>query len=189
MLALGAEHARRAPDRERRHPPSGPRQRITAESLLRQSRGAGESRRPAGRLRQRTRSASRAFRPATLAALREWADEYVEEWRDRLNGCKVGSIAAEILKGGFSVQNDVATAFEQWRAALEAGLISIQDNGELPADADVKALSLVLLTSLQGGLLLTQASQDVAPLKAALDAAVEVVIRAGSSAVLGRTTD
>jgi TetR/AcrR family transcriptional regulator, transcriptional repressor for nem operon len=122
-------------------------------------------------------------RPATLAALREWADEFVEQWRERLGGCRVGSLAAEALKSGFALDDDVAGAFEQWRSALEAGLRAMRDGEELAADADVAALSLVLLTSLQGGLLLTQALRDVAPLEAALGAAVDTVTRAAAAPV------
>ncbi|GLZ52130.1 TetR/AcrR family transcriptional regulator [Actinomycetospora sp. NBRC 106378] len=118
-------------------------------------------------------------RPATRAALRDWADEYVDHWRDRLGGCRVGSIAAETLKSGFALDEDVAGAFEQWRAALEAGLVALRENGELAPDADVGNLALVLLASLQGGLFLTQALRDVAPLEAALGAALEAVDRAG----------
>jgi TetR/AcrR family transcriptional regulator, transcriptional repressor for nem operon len=66
---------------------------------------------------------------------------------------------------------------------LETGLSALRENGELAPDADVENLSLVLLTSLQGGLLLTQARQDVAPLRAALDAAVATVERAAVGAV------
>lgn len=121
-------------------------------------------------------------RPATLAALRDWADEYVEHWQDRLAGCRVGSIAAETLKSGFSLDDEVAGAFERWRAALEAGLLALREHGELVPDTDVRELSLVLLAALQGGLLLTQAQQDVAPLRAALGAAVATVERAGAPA-------
>jgi TetR/AcrR family transcriptional regulator, transcriptional repressor for nem operon len=121
-------------------------------------------------------------RPATLPALREWADQYVEHWQDRLGGCRVGSIAAETLKSGYALDDDVADAFEQWRTALETGLSALRENGELAPDADVENLSLVLLTSLQGGLLLTQARQDVAPLRAALDAALATVERAADPA-------
>lgn len=114
-------------------------------------------------------------RPATMVALGAWADDYVEEWRDRLSGCRVGSLAAETLKSGFAMQEEVASAFEQWRSALERGLEAMRSAGALREDADVRRLSLVLLTALQGGLLLTQATQDPEPLRAALDAAVATV--------------
>jgi hypothetical protein len=48
----------------------------------------------------------------------------------------------------------------------------MRDRGELPDDADVDGLALGTLAALQGGLLLTQAKRDVAPLEAALDLAI-----------------
>jgi TetR/AcrR family transcriptional repressor of nem operon len=116
-------------------------------------------------------------RPATLDAWQDWADEYVDEWAERLGGCRVGSIAGETLKSAFSVQADVAAAFERWRSVLETGLSALRENGELKPAADVERLSLVLLASLEGGLLLTQAMRDPAPLQAALDAAVATIRR------------
>ncbi|MGT2425829.1 TetR/AcrR family transcriptional regulator [Amnibacterium kyonggiense] len=116
-------------------------------------------------------------RPATLDAVQEWADDYVRDWTDRLGGCRVGSLAAETLKSGFSLDDDVAAAFERWRSTLEEGLLALRDHGALRPEADVARLSLVLLAALQGGLLLTQVTRDPAALRASLDAAVETVRR------------
>lgn len=114
-------------------------------------------------------------RPATLSALQEWADDYVREWVDRLGGCKVGAIAAETLKGGLALDDDVAAAFELWRSSLEQGLLTMRADGVLRADAKTRELSFVLLAALQGGLLLTQVTQDPQPLQASLNAAVATV--------------
>lgn len=114
-------------------------------------------------------------RPATLEALQDWADDYVREWGERLQGCRVGSLAAETLKSTYAVAEDADAAFERWRAALEQGLDALRTSGAIRADADTRRLSLVLLAALQGGLLLTQVTRTPAPLRASLDAAVAAV--------------
>ncbi len=53
----------------------------------------------------------------------------------------------------------------------------MQARGELPPDTDPDTLALALLAALQGGLLLTQVKRDTQPLKAALDAMIELVAR------------
>jgi len=49
------------------------------------------------------------------------------------------------------------------------------DNGVLRPDADPDGLAIGLMAALQGGYLLAQTARDVAPMKTALDMALEHV--------------
>lgn len=51
-------------------------------------------------------------------------------------------------------------------------MAALRERGELRDDADPDRLALATLAALQGGLLLTQIRRDIAPLQAALDAAI-----------------
>lgn len=65
--------------------------------------------------------------------------------------------------------------FARWQGRLAAGLQAMRERGTLHPDADPQALALGLLAAVQGGLLLAQASGSVAPLRMALDLALDSV--------------
>jgi AcrR family transcriptional regulator len=108
----------------------------------------------------------------SLAALRAWADSYLERPEVVTGGCSFGSLAAEVLKSELDVRDAVAEGFARWRAQFRDGLAAMRDRGQLRPDADLEQLATCLMAAFQGGLLLTQAAQDIQPLREALDAAL-----------------
>jgi hypothetical protein len=70
-------------------------------------------------------------------------------------------------------------------ARLRDGLRSMQRSGKLDPTADPDGLATATLASIQGGLLLTQARRDHAPLATALDAAY-ANLRAHAASTRGR---
>lgn len=113
--------------------------------------------------------------PHSLATLRGWADVYVQRYDTLSGGCRVGSLAGETLKSSMDLRAQIDGGYERWRAALRDGLLAMKCSGELKDSADADYLSLVLLSALQGGLLLSQVSGSTTGLRAALDGAIEVV--------------
>ena len=111
----------------------------------------------------------------SIQALRAWADFYLEREDRYLTGCRFGSLAGEVLKSELDVKADVAEGFDQWESAFREGLTAMLDRRELRNDADPERLAFVLLAAYQGGMLLTQAAQNVVPLRAALDGAIDYV--------------
>jgi AcrR family transcriptional regulator len=108
----------------------------------------------------------------SMAALRAWADSYLERPEVVTGGCSFGSLAAEVLKSDLDVRDAVADGFARWRAQFRDGLTAMRDRGELRSDADLEQLATSLMAAFQGGLLLTQAARDIQPLREALDAAL-----------------
>ena len=108
----------------------------------------------------------------TFEALERWRDLLIDlqERRNCLGGCPIGSIAAELADTNPLARADLVDSFERWEAPIRAGLARMRDRGELRADTDTDALALALLTALQGGLLLTQTRRNTTPLRVALDA-------------------
>ena len=113
--------------------------------------------------------------PHSLATLRQWADQYVNQADTLRGGCRLGSLAAELMKTSPESRDQVAEGFERWRLALREGFATMKANGELTEGADTDYLSFVVLSALQGGLLLAQACASSTALKAAMDGALEVV--------------
>ncbi len=110
----------------------------------------------------------------SLAAFQQWRDMLVDLQRQRHceGGCPLGSLSAELAESDEPARTALAAGFERWEAPIRDGLERMRDRGELRSDTDVDQLALATLAALQGGLLLTQAKRDVAPLEAALDLAI-----------------
>jgi AcrR family transcriptional regulator len=113
----------------------------------------------------------------SLAAFRRWRDMLVDLQRQRQceGGCPLGSLSSELAETDPSARTTLAASFDRWEAPIRDGLQRMRDQGELHDDADVDRLALGTLAALQGGLLLTQAKRDVAPLEAALDLAISQI--------------
>jgi AcrR family transcriptional regulator len=113
----------------------------------------------------------------SVAALRAWAQRIVEQQRaqDFQGGCRLGSLAAELVESDAELRADFAAGFERWEALLRRGLLAMRQRGELGPDADPDALAYSLLAAVQGGYLLTQTQRDTRALEAALGSAIDYV--------------
>ncbi|WP_329047730.1 TetR family transcriptional regulator C-terminal domain-containing protein [Amycolatopsis sp. NBC_01488] len=111
----------------------------------------------------------------SLDALREWAGHYIAYEHSYQEGCTLGSLAGEIIKTDLDVRTELANAFEQWKDIFRDGLERMQRLGRISAEADPTRLAHLLLSAFQGGMLLAQVARDIAPLKDALQAAIEYV--------------
>jgi len=111
----------------------------------------------------------------SIAALRAWAQRIVEQQRAQnfVGGCRLGSLAAELVESDAELQADFAAGFERWESLLRRGLLTMQQRGDLGPDADPDALAYSLLAAAQGGYLLTQTHRDARALQAALGAAID----------------
>ena len=70
---------------------------------------------------------------------------------------------------------DLCNAFLRWRSLLHDGLRAMRERGDLRPDADLDELSMVLLTALQGGSLLSQTLRTAEPMRASMNAALAYV--------------
>jgi AcrR family transcriptional regulator len=113
----------------------------------------------------------------SFAALERWRDLLIDlqEQRHCIGGCPIGSIAAEIADDDPRARADLAQGFERWEAPIRDGLARMRARGDLRSDTDTDSLALALLAALQGGLLLTQTRLDTSPLRAGLDAVLDLI--------------
>ncbi|MBE3013973.1 TetR/AcrR family transcriptional regulator [Microbispora sp. NEAU-D428] len=110
-----------------------------------------------------------------LDAFRAWADFYVRYERAYQEGCSLGSLASEIIKTDLDVHDELASAFDQWRDIFRDGIERMQRLGRISTEADPTQLANLLLAAFQGGMLLAQVARDIAPLKDALQTAIDYV--------------
>lgn len=108
----------------------------------------------------------------TFEGLQSWVDAYLDHEEACVSGCSFGSLAAELVKSETGLRGKVADGFDQWEELFRAGLQAMRDRGELKRSADPRALTNALMSSFQGGMLLSQASGDSTALRDALTAAM-----------------
>jgi TetR/AcrR family transcriptional regulator, transcriptional repressor for nem operon len=85
--------------------------------------------------------------------------------------CPLGTMAAE-LKNDETYRPLLDAAFRQWEALLARGLKTMQDRGDLVAEADPLRLATAVIAALQGGMLVARVRGDISPLRDALENAV-----------------
>jgi AcrR family transcriptional regulator len=107
---------------------------------------------------------------------RGWRDAVVRHYGSQPHwGCPIGALANELHGADPDRAAEVAAHMERWRGLLEAGVVRLQEAGEVSADAEPHALSTAVFASLQGGLLLTAAAESIEPLEDALDGALAML--------------
>ena len=113
----------------------------------------------------------------SLEALRAWVDVNMADVDSvyRQGGCVYGSLAGELTEGDADIHDDLAAGYDDWLNLLRDGLTAMRRRGELRPDADPRHLAVSLVAAHQGGALVTYATDDPEPLRAALNAAVDYV--------------
>ena len=108
-------------------------------------------------------------------ALRGWADAIVEVQRANgfRGGCPLGSLASELADGDDAARDDLAAGYQRWRDAIRAGLVDMKERGDLVESADPDQLATALLTTLQGGLLLTKTLRNSEALETSLKTMID----------------
>ncbi len=111
-----------------------------------------------------------------LAAVSTWED--LERWAQLMvrtieeqgsrGGCPIGTLAAALSDIDEGLRTSLSDAFKAWSDAIRSALARLRDGGLLSADADLDALTTVMLSAIEGGLLLAKTSRDPAQLRTAL---------------------
>jgi TetR/AcrR family transcriptional regulator, transcriptional repressor for nem operon len=115
-----------------------------------------------------------------LAPLDSW--EAWQQWRDAvvqlqagvgcIGGCPLGSLASELADIHEGARRQLTHSFDRWQAMFQAGIEAMRERRLIAEDADPESLAVMILASLEGGLLLCQMRKSTAPLEQALDGAI-----------------
>jgi len=111
---------------------------------------------------------------STIRGLRRWRDALVQNnaLRHGAYGCSLGTLASEVSDHDALARNALSQLFAEWQGLLAGVLERLQDGGALRADVSVDQLATGLMAALQGGYVLAQTEQDVAPMATAIDMAL-----------------
>jgi len=95
-------------------------------------------------------------------------------------GCPIGTLSTEVAGRNEEARLAAAAGFDAWEHLLAGALERMRERGELRAEAEPAVLATGLLASIEGGMVLAQARQDMASLHVAVAAGIAQV-RAWSS--------
>ncbi|HEY2213836.1 MAG TPA: TetR/AcrR family transcriptional regulator [Acidimicrobiales bacterium] len=106
-----------------------------------------------------------------------WADALValQEQRGGEGGCPIANLLGQVGEHDDVLRSVLTDGFDRWETHIQDGLAAMVASGELRPDTDVDWLATSTLASIQGGLVLTQARRDAAPLRRALDGALTLI--------------
>lgn len=107
-------------------------------------------------------------------SLERWAEAMVAsvEGQRARGGCPIGTLAAALSDIDERLRTRLSEAFTAWCDAIHGALSRLRANGLLFPEADLDSLTVSMLASIQGGLLLAKTSRDVEPLRVALVGAI-----------------
>lgn len=109
-------------------------------------------------------------------ALRAWADAAIENQEHNARGdCTLASLAGELGPADEQSREDLCNVFLRWQSVLHDGLQAMRERGDLRPETNLDELSMVLLTALQGGSLLSQTLRNAEPMRVSLNAALDRV--------------
>jgi hypothetical protein len=74
-------------------------------------------------------------------------------------GCPIGNLALEVGNRSPAAREKLNALFDQWRSMVESFLAEADDR--FPPETDFKGISTFILTTMEGGIMLARANQDV----------------------------
>lgn len=83
-------------------------------------------------------------------------------------GCPIGNLALELVDPDPAVRELLVANFDAWTLAVESCLEDAQER--FPGDLDRRRLATFVLTSMEGGVMLSRTHRSLAPFDAAVDA-------------------
>ena len=113
----------------------------------------------------------------SLEALQAWADTCATAADSvyRVGGCVYGSLAGELIDADDEMHDDLSAGYDEWIGLFQRGLTAMRRRGDLRPEADPRHLAVSLVVAHQGGAMVTHATGDPEPLRAAVNAAVDYV--------------
>jgi TetR/AcrR family transcriptional regulator, transcriptional repressor for nem operon len=102
-----------------------------------------------------------------LEQVRCFLDRVLEAQRKSncVGGCFMGNLACELSDVHEGFRGRLATVFTKWQARLTTALGEAQIRGEVVASCRPEATAQFLVAGLEGGILLTKVSKDIAVLE------------------------
>jgi AcrR family transcriptional regulator len=113
---------------------------------------------------------------SSLAGLEQTLAGFVAGFEQQgMPGCPIGTLAAEVAGRNEEARKQAAAGFDAWERLLADALERMRQRGELRPEAAPAVLAMGLLASIEGGMVLSQARQDMTSLRVAVEAGLAQV--------------
>jgi len=113
---------------------------------------------------------------SSLAGLEQTLAGFVAGFEQQgMPGCPIGTLAAEVAGRNEEARKQAAAGFDAWERLLADALERMRQRGELRPEAAPAVLATGLLASIEGGMVLSQARQDMTSLRVAVEAGLAQV--------------
>src|SRR2546425_3499650 len=111
------------------------------------------------------------FRSRPLGQIRCFLDRVLEVQREQncVGGCALGNLAAELSDVHEGFRTRLAVVFSAWRERLTQALHEAQRRGDVSDDCRPEAVAHFLVASLEGAILLTKLTKDIAVMEQCVD--------------------
>ncbi len=113
----------------------------------------------------------------SFEALDLWARLLMERQEEYqyVGGCQFGSLAGQLVEASPEIRPDLADGFVRLLELFRKGMRTMRERGELRSEAEPEHLANVLVSAMEGGLLLTQTLRRPESLSDALKGAIAYV--------------
>ncbi len=106
------------------------------------------------------------------AAWQSWRDAVVERYRRQGVHCPLGTLITELGRHSPAARAVTARLIERWQADLHAGIVTMQESGQVAPGIDAGRTAAAIIAALQGGVTILMSTGSSTHLEAALDTAL-----------------
>jgi AcrR family transcriptional regulator len=106
------------------------------------------------------------------AAWQSWRDTVVERYRRQGVHCPLGTLITELGRHSPAARAVTGRLIEQWQADLHAGIVTMQESGQVAPGIDASRTAAAIIAALQGGVTILMSTGSSTHLEAALDTAL-----------------
>jgi AcrR family transcriptional regulator len=110
-------------------------------------------------------------------AWQDWRDAVVDRYRWQGVHCPLGVLITELGRSTPAAQAVTRQLIEQWQAAVRAGIVAMQQGGEVTGDLDAARTAAAIVAAIQGGVTILMSTGSITHLEAGLDTALEYLRR------------
>ena len=106
-----------------------------------------------------------------IAQIDSFLDRVLDAQRQRncVGGCVMGNLASELSDVHEGFRQRLAEIFDIWRTHLADALLRGQRRGSLRADVDLSRLAQFLVAGLEGAILLSKVTRDIAVMETCVE--------------------
>jgi AcrR family transcriptional regulator len=105
----------------------------------------------------------------------DWRDAVIRRYERQGVNCPLGVLITQLGRATPAAQALTAQLLAQWQAALRAGVVHMQRDGQISPRLDPDRTAAALVAAIQGGVVILMSTGQITHLEAALDTSLELL--------------